>query len=129
LTEQLKWVSAQVEQLKTERDAAQSKLSERQSEFEAMQNDLAKAKEATEQANTRATELESAGANTAKETETERNKLQAALDQANTEIERLKSELDKQKSSPPEQGEPVSPAPGREKPCRPQVNDQALSIL
>ena len=45
LTEQSKSVSAQVEQLTTERDAAQSKLSEKQSEFEAMENELAKAKE------------------------------------------------------------------------------------
>jgi hypothetical protein len=70
------------------------------------------ATKAAEQANARATEFESAGANTAKDAEVERSKLQAALDQANAEIERLKGELDKQKSTPPEQGESVSPAPG-----------------
>jgi tropomyosin len=105
LTEQLKSVSA-------ERDATQSKFSENQSQLEAMQNELAEAKAGTEQANARATEFESAGANTAKEAETERSKLQAALDQANAEIERLESELEKQKTTPPEQGESVSPAPG-----------------
>lgn len=76
-----------------------------------MQNELAKAKEATQQANAKATELETA-ANAAKDAEAERSKLQAALDQANAEIERLKGELEKQKSTPPEQGESVSPAPG-----------------
>lgn len=94
-----------MERLTTERDAAQSKL-------ESMDDELAKATEEAEQAKARATELESAGANTAKEAETERGKLQAALDQANTEIERLKSELEKQKPTPPEQGEPASPTPG-----------------
>ena len=119
LTEQLKSVSA-------ERDATQSKLSDTQSELEkakettqqtnakleATEDELEKAKEATEQANARATEFESAGANTAKDAEAERMKFQAALDQANAEIERLKGELEKQKSTPPEQGESVSPAPG-----------------
>jgi chromosome segregation ATPase len=104
LTEQLKSVSA-------ERDTTQSKFSENQSQLEAMQNEFAKAKEATQQANAKATELETA-ANAAKDTEAERSKLQAALDQANAEIERLKGELEKQKSTPPEQGESVSPAPG-----------------
>jgi ElaB/YqjD/DUF883 family membrane-anchored ribosome-binding protein len=51
-------------------------------------------------------------ANSAKEAETARSKLQADLDQAKAEIEQLKSELEKQKSTPPEQGESVSPAPG-----------------
>ena len=119
MTGQLKSVSA-------ERDATQSKLSDTQSELEkakettqqtnakleATEDELEKAKEATEQANARATEFESAGANTAKDAEAERSKLQAALDQANAEIERLKGELEKQKSTPPEQGESVSPAPG-----------------
>ena len=104
LTEQLKSVSA-------ERDATQSKFSENQSQLEAMQNELAKAKEATQQANAKATELETA-ANAATDAEAERSKLQAALDQATVEIERLKGELEKQKSTPPEQGESVSPAPG-----------------
>jgi len=104
LTEQLKSVSA-------ERDATQSKLSENESQLEATNAELTKAKEATEQANAKATELENA-ANTAKEAEAEHSKLQAALDQANAEIERLKSELEKEKSTPPEQGESVSPAPG-----------------
>jgi chromosome segregation ATPase len=126
LTEQLKSVSAQVEQLTSERDAARSKLSDTQSELEkakettqqtnakleATEAELEKVKEAAEQANAKATEFKSAGANTAKDAEAERSKLQAALDQANAEIERLKSELEKQKSTPPEQGESVSPAPG-----------------
>ena len=94
-----------MEQIKTEKDAAQSKL-------ESTDDELAKAKEATEQANARVTQSERAGANTAKEAETERSRLKAALDQANTEIERLKSDLEKQKPTPPEQGESVSPAPG-----------------
>jgi len=76
-----------------------------------MQNELAKAQEATQQANAKATELETA-ANAATDAESERSKLQAALDQATVEIERLKGELEKQKSTPPEQGESVSPAPG-----------------
>jgi peptidoglycan DL-endopeptidase CwlO len=97
LTEQLKSVSA-------ERDAAKSKFSEKQSELEAMENELAKAKEATEQA--KAAELENA-ANAAKDAEAERSKMQSALDQANAEIERLKSELGK--GSPFEEGDSVSP--------------------
>ena len=88
-----------------------------QSQLEAMQNELAEAKAATEQANARATEFESAGANTAKEAETERSKLQAALDQANAEIERLKSELEQQKMTPPVSVAPspeeASPPPGQ----------------
>jgi chromosome segregation ATPase len=108
LTEQLKSVSAQVEQLKTEKDAAQSKLTENQSKLEATDAELANAKEATEQANARVTELESAGANTAKEAETERSKLQTALDQANKEIERLKSQREQRQTNPPLS---VSPAP------------------
>jgi hypothetical protein len=43
--------------------------------------------------------LESAGANTAKEADAERSRLRAALDQANIEIEQLKSE--QQKTVPP----------------------------
>jgi chromosome segregation ATPase len=119
LAEQLNSVSA-------ERDTTQSKLSDTQSELEkakettqqtnakleATEDELEKAKEEMEQANARATEFESAGANTAKDAEAERSKLQASLDQANAEIERLKGELEKQKSTPPEQGESVSPAPG-----------------
>ncbi len=66
---------------------------------------------ATDQAKAKATELENA-ANAAKDAEAERSKMQSALDQANAEIERLKTELEKQKSTPPEQGESVSPAPG-----------------
>jgi hypothetical protein len=50
-------------------------------------------------------------ANTAKEAESERSKLQAALNQANAEIERLKSELEKQNPNRPDQGESVSPTP------------------
>jgi uncharacterized coiled-coil DUF342 family protein len=101
----LKSVSAQVQQLTNEKDAAQSKL-------EATDAELGKVKEAAEQANARFTELESAGANTAKEAEAERSKLQTALDAANTEIERLRTELEQQKASPPEQGDLVSPPHG-----------------
>ena len=110
MTEQLKSVSAWVEQLTTERDAAQSKSSENQSQLEAMQNELAKAKEATQQANAKATELETA-ANAAKDAEAERSKLQAALDQANAEVERLKSELEQEKATPPEQSNSVLQPP------------------
>jgi chromosome segregation ATPase len=104
LTDQLKSVSA-------ERDALQSKLSENQSDFEAVGNELAKAKEAMQQANAKASELENA-ANEAKDAEAERGKMQGALDQANAEIERLKSELEQQKASQPEQGNSVSQPPG-----------------
>jgi signal transduction protein with GAF and PtsI domain len=76
-----------------------------------MDAELAKAKEATEQANARATELESAGANTAKDAEAERSKLQAALDQANAQIERLKSQLEQEKATSPEQGNSVLQPP------------------
>ena len=107
LTEQLKSVSAQVEQLKTEKDAAQSKLTENQSEFGAMENELAKAKEATQEATARATELEKA-ANQATEAEAERAQIQSALDQANKEIEQLKTQLEQQQAAPPVS---VSPAP------------------
>jgi chromosome segregation ATPase len=99
LTEQLKSISAQVEQLKSENDAAQSKLTENQSKLEATDDELANAKEAMEQANARVTELQSAGANTAREAEAERSKLQAALDEATKEIERLK--LEQQQTVPP----------------------------
>src|SRR5215831_18036710 len=82
--------------------------------------ELGKVKEAAEQANARFTELESAGANTAKEAEAERSKLQTALDAANTEIERLRTELEQQKAIPPEHRNSVlqtpadtSPTPGQ----------------
>ena len=65
----------------------------------------------TDQAKAKATELENA-ANAAKDAEAERSKMQSALDQANTEIERLKSEIGQQKVSPPEQGDLASPPPG-----------------
>src|SRR4029078_4062791 len=116
LTEQLKSVSA-------ERDATQSTLSGTKSELEkakettqqtnakleATEAELEEAKEATEQPNARATEFESAGANTAKDAEAQRAKIQPALDEANKEIERLKSEVEQQKATPPVS---VSPAPG-----------------
>jgi len=51
-------------------------------------------------------------ANSSKEAETERSKLQAALDQADAEIGRLKTELEQQKANPPEQGDLVSLPPG-----------------
>jgi len=101
LTEQLKSVSA-------EKYALQSKLSENQSEFEAVSNELAKAKEATQEASAKATELENT-ANAAKDAEAERTQIQSALDQANKEIERLQSELEQQKMTPP-----VSVAPSQE---------------
>jgi hypothetical protein len=100
-----------VEKLTAERDTARFKLSENQSQLEAMKSELATAKEATQQANAKATELENA-ANAAKDTETERSKMQSALDQANKEIERLKTELEQQKANPPEQGNAVSQPPG-----------------
>src|SRR6185295_1909794 len=93
LTEQLKSVSA-------EKYALQSKLSENQSEFEAVSNELAKAKEATQEASAKATELENT-VNAAKDAEAERTQIQSALDQANKEIERLQSELEQQKMTPP----------------------------
>jgi chromosome segregation ATPase len=74
----LKSVSAQVQQLTTERDAAQSKL-------EATDAELAKAKEATQQANAKASELENA-ANQAKDAEAQRAQIQSALDEANKEL-------------------------------------------
>jgi phosphoenolpyruvate-protein kinase (PTS system EI component) len=61
---------------------------------------------ATEQAKAKAN-----AANTAKDAEAERSKLKAALDQANAEIERLKSE--QQQTVPPV---PVSPPPGEASP-------------
>jgi predicted RNase H-like nuclease (RuvC/YqgF family) len=71
---------------------------------------------ATEQANARVTELESAGANTAKEAKTERSKLLAELDEANEEIERLRTEIEQQKATPPEQGNSVSQPPAEASP-------------
>jgi phage gp36-like protein len=73
-----------------------------------MQTELAKAKEATEQANAKAADLENV-ANEAKDAEADRTKIQSALDQANAEIDRLKSELEQQKTVPPVS---VSPPPG-----------------
>jgi hypothetical protein len=55
--------------------------------------------------------LESAGANTAKDAEAERSKLRAALDQANTEIGRLRTEIEQQKAIPSEQGNSVLQPP------------------
>jgi chromosome segregation ATPase len=110
LTEQLKSVSAQVEQLTSERDAAQSKLTENQTQLEAIQNELAKVKEATEEVKAKAAELEKA-ANKANDAEAERTQAQSALDEANKEIERLKTALEQQKASPPEQGDSLSPPP------------------
>jgi chromosome segregation ATPase len=109
LTDQLKSMSA-------ERDALQSKLSENQSEFEALENELAKAKEATQEASAKASELENA-ANQSKDAEAERTQIQLALDQANKEIERLQSELEQQKMTPPVSVSPspeeASPPPGQ----------------
>ena len=104
----MKSASAQIQQLTTERDAAQSKLNEERSTLEATNAELQKVKEAAEQANARTTESE----NMARGAETQRNELKATIDKANAEIERLKSELEKQKVNPPEQGESVPPVPG-----------------
>jgi peptidoglycan hydrolase CwlO-like protein len=71
----------------------------------------AKSKEATEQANAKASELENAAVK-AKDAEAERTQIQSALDRANKEIERLKTELEQQKVTPPEQGNSVSQPPG-----------------
>jgi chromosome segregation ATPase len=72
--------TAQVEKLTAEKDAAQSTFSEKQSELEAMQTGLAKAKEAMHQANAKATELENA-ANQARDAEAQRSsKMQSSLD-------------------------------------------------
>jgi peptidoglycan hydrolase CwlO-like protein len=87
-----------------------------QSEFEALENELAKAKEATQEASAKASELENA-ANQAKDAEAERTQIQSALDQANKEIERLQSELEQQKMTPPVSVSPspeeASPPPGQ----------------
>lgn len=54
-------------------------------------------------------ELEAA-ANAAKDAEAERSKLQAALDQANAEVERLKSELQQREAVPSQEGNSVEPS-------------------
>ena len=48
----------------------------------------------------------------AKDAEAERTQIRSALDQANKEIERLKTELEQQNANPPEQGNAVSQPPG-----------------
>jgi hypothetical protein len=73
-----------------------------------MEAELEKANQAAEQAKTKSAELENS-ANEAKDAEAERAQIQSALDQANKEIERLKSELEQQKTVPPVT---VSPPPG-----------------
>jgi chromosome segregation ATPase len=103
LRQELEAASSKVEQLTTDRDTAQAKLSETQTQLEAINAALEKANQATEQANSKATELEEIAAKLARDAEAERNKLQAALDQANAEVERLKN-------SPPQE-KPV-PSPG-----------------
>ena len=104
-------MAAELEKARQEINQTQAEVAKSDTKLEAMAAELAKAKEVTEQANVKATELEETAAGIVKDAEAERKKLQAALDQANAEIERLKSELEKQKSTPPEQGESVSPAP------------------
>src|SRR5690242_6227674 len=89
-----------MEQLKTEKDTAESKLIKNQAEFEAIQNELARAKEATQEASAKASELENAE-NQTKAAEAERTQIQSALDEANKEIERLRSALEQQKATPP----------------------------
>ena len=76
--------------------------------------ELAKAKEATEQANAKATELEETAADIVKYAEAERSKLQAALDQANAEIERLRTELQQEKAGPSQDGDSFSDSPDDE---------------
>ena len=101
---ELEVATAQVERLTTDIDTAQSKL-------ETMAIELAKAKEGTEQANAKATELEETAANIAKDAEAERSKLQVALDQANAEIERLKIELQQENAVPSPNGDSTGNSP------------------
>ena len=91
--------------LKTELDAAKRARTDFQTNLDEATSDNEQLRKDIDAAQTQS-------ANAAKEAEAEHSKLQAALDQAKAEIERLKSELEKQKSTPPEQGESVSPAPG-----------------
>jgi len=56
-------------------------------------------------------ELEKDAAKAAKDAEAERSKLQAALDQANAEIERLKTELQQEEALPPQEGDLASQPP------------------
>jgi signal transduction protein with GAF and PtsI domain len=58
-----------------------------------------------------ATELEETAADVAKDAEAERSKLQAALDQANAEIERLRTELQQEKAGPSQDGDSISESP------------------
>src|SRR5262249_26555328 len=90
LTEQLEALSAQVAQITTERDAAQSSLSEKESYIKVI---FAKAKDATEWANARIAESDKAAAEAAEHAKTERDKLQSALNQATAELKRLADEL------------------------------------
>lgn len=106
---QARAASAELEKLvatlKTELDAANRARTDFQTNLDEATSDNEQLRKDIDAAQTQS-------ANAAKEAEAEHSKLQAALDQANAEIERLKSELEKQKSTPPEQGESVSPAPG-----------------
>jgi hypothetical protein len=52
--------------------------------------------------------LEQKATNIAKDAEAELSKLQAALDQANVEVERLKSELQQREAVPSQEGNSVS---------------------
>ena len=108
---QARAASAELEKLvatlKTELDAANRARSDFQTNLDEATSDNEQLRKDIDAAQTQS-------ANAAKEAEGEHSKLQAALDQANAEIERLKTELEKQKSTPPEQGESVSPAPGED---------------
>jgi chromosome segregation ATPase len=94
-------------------DEANSELEKRQSEVERLSAELEKATQTMAQANAKATELEETAANITKDAEAERSKLQAALDQANTEVERLKIEV-QQREAVPSQGNSVSEPSERE---------------
>ena len=111
---ELEAASAEVNRLTADRDTGQSQLSEKQSQLEARAAELAMAKEATVQANAKVTELEETAANIAKDAEAERDKLQVALDQANSEVDRLKTELQQEKGVPPPNGDSTSDSPESE---------------
>ena len=82
----------------SETKSVQSRLAETQSRLEAAQSELESAKQQAEQAKAQVAELEQKGANLKLELQKgdgQRIELQAKLDEAGSEIERLKSELEK----------------------------------
>ena len=84
---------ARVNQLTADRDTAQSRLSEKQSQLEAMEAELAKARLANAAASKKLTELE------------------ANLHQATAEVERLKTALEQKNAAPSQDADSVSPPP------------------